>query len=193
MVINNRSLSILKILNSFQILLVSNLASLKSWFHKLNPREQKHDTFYKLYSNAYKNDELDSPNLIMLNFKSSFSKILNGTSYLNIQSELSRPKETLPTVHEESNPNSSLNMPDPYFEQSRPGHKKTEKMTSFFADKNNQFNFMSKSNFNLNLKGMVNMSSVQYNPFDFFQHGDEYLNYQMVRGLAEEYIYQIFR
>lgn len=108
---------------------------------------------------------------------------------MNIKKELQQKTEpeTLQSIPEDSN--SFLSMPDPYmYQPHKPKKKKTEKITQFFADKDNQFNFMSKSNFDLSLKGMVNMSSVQYNQFDFFQHGDEYLNYQMVNFLFSNFI-----
>ena len=131
----------------------------------------------KLFANQYQDEKLDTPNLMMINFKETFSKIKNGVEYLN--STEPEENEDLQSIPEENSVHSKY--PDLFSGMGVYGKKqKVESMKTYYADENNFFNFMSKSAFNLRLKAMVGVSPVKVNQFNFFAHGDEYLTLYMV-------------
>lgn len=111
----------------------------------------------------------------MVNFKESLSKIKNGAMYYSLLNEEM-------TEEEQKQPQQSpfLKNFNPYYQDVSMFPKKTEKIVSYFKDEENCFNFLSRSSFKINLKGLVNISSIKVNQFNFFQDGEDYLDESIV-------------
>ena len=125
-------------------------------------------------------ENLDTPNLLMINFKDTFSKMKNGSVYLSVSEEEKDQQSNLFSVPE--NQGIRNQYPDLFSGMGMYSKgPKVEPMKTYYADDSNFFNFMSKSNFNLKTRAMIGVSTVKVNPFNFFSHGDEYLTYDMVR------------
>lgn len=142
---------------------------------------------FKLYSNSYQDEKMDIPNLVMINFKESQTKIKNGIAYWNLKNsqQMKSDKNQLNPINE--NPYHSAFMDNHHYSQGMGNYgafsknkTKTDKIISCFADEGNYFNFLSKSGFNLNRRGTIDISSVKVNRFDSFSDGEEYLTSQLV-------------